>query len=94
MKHLSAPVLIHEIGHALGIGANAYYIDDDEEGAPILAFTNGFNRWSAHLRDDNDKAAAPNQIILDAIFALYRPKSSDWIHSMSGKIRPILPVRM
>ncbi len=57
-------VLIHEIGHALGIGANAYYLDDDEEGAPILAFTNGFNRWSAHLRDDNDKAAAPNQIIL------------------------------
>ena len=57
-------VLIHEIGHALGIGANAYYIDDDEEGAPIFAFANGFNRWSAHLRDDNDKAAAPGQIIL------------------------------
>lgn len=63
-------VLIHEIGHALGIGANAYYIDDDEEGAPILAFTNGFNRWSAHLRDDNDKAAAPNQIILCNICAV------------------------
>lgn len=63
-------VLIHEIGHALGIGANAYYIDYDEEGAPIFAFANGFNRWSAHLRDDNDKAAAPGQIILCNICAV------------------------
>ena len=63
-------VLIHEIGHALGIGANAYYIDDDEEGAPIFAFANGLNRWSVHLRDDNDKAAAPGQIILCNICAM------------------------
>ena len=63
-------VLIHEIGHALGIGANAYHVDDDDEGAPILTFTNGFNRWSTHLRDDNDKAAAPDQIILCNVCAV------------------------
>ncbi|HWD12625.1 MAG TPA: autotransporter domain-containing protein [Pseudochrobactrum sp.] len=57
-------VLIHEIAHALGVAANAYVTGVDDEGAPILAFANGFNSWSAHLRDDNDKAATPDQIIL------------------------------
>lgn len=57
-------VMIHEIAHALGVSANASVVGLDEQGAPLLAFYGGFNNWSAHLRDDNDKAAAPEQIIL------------------------------
>jgi outer membrane autotransporter protein len=63
-------VMIHEIAHALGVGANAYVVDYDEQGKPLLAFYGGFNNWSAHLRDDNDKAAAPDQIILCEVCAV------------------------
>lgn len=56
-------VLIHEIGHALGISSNAYsWIDEDDD--RVAVFYGGFDIWSAHLRDDNDNAARPNQEIL------------------------------
>lgn len=68
-------VQIHEIAHALGAIANATVIDQDDDGAPVLAFNNGFNLWSTHLRDDNDKAAAPDQIILCNICAVPPPET-------------------
>ncbi|MGU3576537.1 autotransporter outer membrane beta-barrel domain-containing protein [Brucellaceae bacterium C25G] len=55
-------VLIHEIGHALGISSHAYsWIDEDND--RVATFAGGFDIWSAHLRDDNDNPARPNQEI-------------------------------
>jgi len=64
-----AAVMIHEVAHALGVGSNAYVIGVDDEDAPVLAFSGGFDIWSSHLRDDNGKASAPDQIILCNICA-------------------------
>ena len=56
-------VLIHEIGHALGVASNAFSFFDDDNGVQIAGFGGGFDAWSTHLRDDNDNAARPNQWI-------------------------------
>ncbi|MGU3575313.1 autotransporter outer membrane beta-barrel domain-containing protein [Brucellaceae bacterium C25G] len=63
-------VLIHEIGHALGIAANAYAWQN-EFGHQVARFDDGlstgfgtgFNVWSTHLRDDNDNPASAGQEI-------------------------------
>ncbi|MBB6261924.1 outer membrane autotransporter protein [Paenochrobactrum gallinarii] len=55
-------VTIHEIGHALGIASNAMIIGSYNS-YPIAQFVGGFDRWSAHLRDDNDNPAKSGQFI-------------------------------
>ncbi len=62
-------VLIHEIGHALGVMSNAYSwtnsagqvarFDNDLS----TGFGTGFDVWSTHLRDDNDNPASAGQEI-------------------------------
>lgn len=56
-------VMIHEIGHALGIMSNAFEWTNGD-GQIEAGFVGDFGAWSTHLRDDNDNAAKPGQYIL------------------------------
>ncbi len=58
-------VLIHEIGHALGIKANAFSdeLDPEDGGLPFAYFDKTLDVWSTHLRDDNDNPASADQEI-------------------------------
>jgi outer membrane autotransporter protein len=54
-------VLIHEVAHALGVSSETLeYTENDNF---YLGFPSVLDNWSTHLRDDNGKAAAPDQII-------------------------------
>lgn len=61
-------VLVHEVAHALGVLSNAYG-GTAPSGEQLAYFNDNLNAWSSHLRDDNGKAAAPNQYILCATCA-------------------------
>lgn len=54
-------VLIHEVAHALGISSDT--LEQSVDGIQYLGFPSIIDNWSSHLRDDNGKAAAPDQII-------------------------------
>ncbi|MCL7999206.1 autotransporter domain-containing protein [Brucella sp. 21LCYQ03] len=54
-------VLIHEVAHALGISSET--LEQSVDGIQYLGFPSIIDNWSTHLRDDNGKAAAPDQII-------------------------------
>lgn len=55
-------VVFHEVGHALGMGSTV----DDRSTVPgqySPYFSSTVGQWTAHLRDDNGKAAQPGQAI-------------------------------
>ena len=60
-------VLIHEIGHALGIASNTMSgINQNNDRVAAFSasdFGPGFDVWSTHLRDDNDNPASAGQYI-------------------------------
>ncbi|MFK4826250.1 autotransporter outer membrane beta-barrel domain-containing protein [Paenochrobactrum sp. BZR 588] len=59
-------VLIHEIGHALGVLSNAFSWEDQNNRLAAFSaddFGPGFDVWSTHLRDDNDNFASAGQFI-------------------------------
>ena len=54
-------VLIHEVAHALGVSSETREYEVNNQ--IYLGFPSVLDNWSTHLRDDNGKAAAPDQII-------------------------------
>lgn len=54
--------LVHEMGHALGIGSN---VENTAGGGAAVApvFSSRITEWTAHLRDDNGQASHPGQVI-------------------------------
>ncbi|MCI1015403.1 autotransporter domain-containing protein [Herbaspirillum sp. C7C2] len=55
-------VAFHEIGHALGIGSDVKETEQPS-GPSVYNFSDRISQWTAHLRDDNGKAAQPGQVI-------------------------------
>ncbi|MBN4666237.1 autotransporter domain-containing protein [Pandoraea nosoerga] len=62
-------VMFHEVAHALGVGTNFAY-GQYPSGQPAARFGDVLDSWSAHLHDDNGRAARPAQVILT-------PKNAD-----------------
>lgn len=57
-------VLIHELGHALGVMSTSTAVRwDSDKLAWIYQFSDPLSRWDAHLRDNNGNAPYRNQTI-------------------------------
>jgi len=97
-------VLIHEVAHALGVSSETreYQVDNHLS----LAFPSVLDNWSTHLRDDNGKAAAPDQIIYcdvcslpgedEDIFDVRQDRAyftGDYVSEVLAGAMPGIPVR-
>ncbi|MGL4594991.1 MAG: autotransporter outer membrane beta-barrel domain-containing protein [Thermoguttaceae bacterium] len=56
-------IMIHEMGHALGVLSGGRPIAYDDDGNLISAFGNILYRWDSRLRDNNGNLPRPDQII-------------------------------
>ncbi|VVE84535.1 outer membrane autotransporter [Pandoraea sputorum] len=98
-------VLVHEMGHALGISTDAE--NTANEGAAVApVFSTRISEWTAHLRDDNGRAPHPGQVIYCArcenpaassVFDLRKDAgyfTGDHVSEVLGGAMPGVPVRI
>ncbi|WP_249168302.1 autotransporter outer membrane beta-barrel domain-containing protein [Bradyrhizobium elkanii] len=70
------PVMIHELGHDLGIGSTIGYEPSPDFPGPLSTyFPEKIDAWTEHLYDDNGKQAKPGQTIYCAVCA--NPRADD-----------------
>lgn len=70
------PVMIHELGHDLGIESTIGYEPHPDFPGPLSTyFPEKINAWTEHLYDDNGKQAKPGQTIYCSVCA--NPRADD-----------------
>jgi len=97
-------VLIHEVAHALGVSSETREYQTNNQ--IYLAFPSVLDNWSTHLRDDNGKAAAPDQIVYcdvcslpgqdEDIFDVRQDRAyftGDYVSEVLAGAMPGIPVR-